>query len=132
WKSHLSGAPGIVGQTITLNGEPYTVVGVLPQSFQADPPADVFLPIQVDPHSTSQGHFLRVAGRLKPGVTVEAAQAEMKVVGERFRALYPKFMDKNESVAVVPMREATVGDVKTALLILLGAVGFVLLIACAN
>src|SRR2546430_12824747 len=56
----------------------------------------------------------------------------MKVVGERFRSQYPKFMDKNESVAVVPMREAAVGNVRPALLILLGAVGFVLVIACAN
>src|SRR5580658_664033 len=132
WQSHLGGEQGIVGRTILLNGEPYTVIGVLRQGFQPDPPADVFLPMQADPNSTNQGHYLRVAARLKPGVSVEGARAEMKVVGERFRALYPKFMDTNESVAVVPMREATVGDVKPALLILLGAVGFVLVIACGN
>jgi predicted permease len=132
WKSHFGGAPEIIGRRIVLNGEPYTVIGVLREGFQPDPPADVFLPMQADPNSANQGHYLRVAARLKPGVSVEAARAEMKVVGERFRALYPKFMDKNESVAVVPMREATVGDVRPALLILLGAVGFVLVIACAN
>ena len=132
WQGRLAANPKIAGGSIVLNGRSYTVLGVLAKSFQMDPPADVFLPIQADPNSTNQGHYLRVAGRLQPGVTVEAARAEMKIVGERFRALYPKFMDKNESVAVVPMREAIVGDVKPVLLILLGAVGFVLVIACAN
>jgi predicted permease len=132
WQNHLGGNPSIVGSPITLNGEPHTVIGILARGFQPDPPADVFLPLQADPKSTNQGHYLRIAGRLKPGITVEAARAQMKAAGERFRALFPKSMDKNESVAVVPMREATVGDVKPALLILLGAVGFVLVIACAN
>src|SRR6185437_8559686 len=73
-----------------------------------------------------------VAARLKPGVTVEQARAEMKLRGEEFRRLNPKWMDKTESVAVTPMRDAMVRDVKTALFVLLGAVAFVLLIACAN
>ena len=132
WQLHLNADPAIAGRTVALNGEPYTVLGVLPKGFQVDPPADVFLPLQADPNSTNQGHYLHAAGRLKPGVSVPAARAEMKVVGERFRAQYPAYMNNNESVAVVPMREAMVGDVKPALLILLGAVGFVLLIACAN
>jgi predicted permease len=132
WQAHLGGDPGIVGRSITLNAEPYTVLGVLPRGFQPDPPADVILPMQADPNSTNQGHYLRVAGRLKPGISLEAARAEMKAAGERFRTLYPKNMDASESVAVVPLREATVGDVKPALLILLGAVAFVLVIACAN
>jgi predicted permease len=132
WQSHLGGDTGILGRAITLNGEPFTVIGVLPKGFQADPPADVWLPQQADPNSTNQGHYLRVAGRLKPGVSLAAARAEMKIAGERFRALFPKWMDEHEGVAVVPLREAKVGPVKTALLILLGAVAFVLLIACAN
>jgi putative ABC transport system permease protein len=132
WQSHLGGQPGIVGNTIILNGQPCTVLGVLPRGFQPDPPTDLFLPLQADPNSTNQGHYLSVAGRLKPGVSLETARAEMKTVGERYRALYPKFMDKTESVAVVPMREAKVGDIRPALLILLGAVVFVLVIACTN
>ena len=92
-----------------LNGEPYTVLGVLQKGFQSDPPADVFLPLQADPNSTNQGHFLRAAGRLKPGVSVAAARAEMKVVGERFRALHPKWMNKDETVSVLPMQEAIDG-----------------------
>src|ERR1700683_1502744 len=101
----------------------------MPAACESDPPADIFIPIQADPNSTNQGHYLRVAGRLKPGVSLEAARAEMKVVGDRFRAKYPKFMDKTESVAVIPLRDARVGDVRPALLILLGAVAFVLVIA---
>jgi len=132
WQSRLGGNPGIAGSTIALNGAPYSVLGVLPRGFVSDPPADVFLPLKADPNSANQGHYLRVAGRLKPDVSVNAAKAEMKVVGERYRAKYPKFMDKTESVGVIPLREATVGDVKPALLILLGAVVFVLVIACAN
>jgi predicted permease len=108
------------------------VVGILPVGFRPDPPADVFIPLQADPNSINQGHYLLVAGRLKPGVTVDAAKVNMKLAGERFREANPKWMDKTESVTVVPLRDALVGDVKPALLILVGAVGFVLLIACAN
>src|SRR5581483_3235736 len=118
--------------SIVLNGEPYTVVGVMPGNFVPDPPAELWLPLQADPNSTNQGNYLAVAARLKPGVSIEQARGEMKLRGEDFRRLYPKWMDKGESVAVVSMREAMVRDVKTALLILTGAVFFVLLIACAN
>jgi predicted permease len=111
---------------------PYTVVGVLPRGFQPDPEADVWIPIRADPNSTNQGHYLNVAARLKPGVTVAAAQAQMKIVGEQFRKANPKWMDADENVGVVPMRDATTGEVKTALLVLFGAVALVLLIACAN
>ena len=132
WQSRFGGDNAIVGRSISLNDEPHIVIGVLPKSFQPDPPVDLWLPLQADPHSTNQGHYLAAAGRLKPGVTVAAAQAEMKIVGEQFRREYPLWMDKNEGVAVVPMREAETGNIRLALWILLGSVGFVLLIACAN
>ena len=93
---------------------------------------DLWLPLQADPASTNQGHYLAAAARLDPGVSIEQARAAMKVLGERFRAGNPKWMDPAESVAVVPMKDSMVEDVRLALLILLGAVGFVLLIACAN
>jgi putative ABC transport system permease protein len=128
----LGGDLRLVGTPMQIAGEQTTVVGVLPATFKSDPAADIFVPLQADPNSTNQGHYLLVAGRLKPGVTVEAAKAQMKVVGERFRQANPKWMDKTEGVAVVPLQEAQVGDVKLPLMILLGAVGFVLLIACAN
>ena len=132
WKNRFGSDPSIVGKPILLGGDPYTVVGILPASFHSDPPADVFIPMQADPNSTNQGHYLLAAGRLKPGVTLETAQANMKVAGERFRAANPKWMDKSESVGVIPLRDAVAGDVRLPLLILVGAVGFVLLIACAN
>jgi putative ABC transport system permease protein len=132
WKSHFGGDPNVLGKTLVLNGEPYSIIGVMPARFTPDPPGEVWIPLQADPNSTNQGHYLNVAGRLKPGVTVEQARAEMKLRGEQFRRQYPKWMDKTESVVVTPMREAMVGDVKTALFVLLGAVALVLLIACAN
>jgi len=122
----------MVGTPLEIAGEATTIVGVLPATFKCDPPADIFIPLQADPNSANQGHYLAVAGRLKPGVTLKGARAQMKVVGERFRQANPKWMDKNESVAIAPMQEAEVGGVKLPLMILLGAVGFVLLIACAN
>ena len=132
WQSRFGGTSDVLGRPILLNGVPYTIVGVLPTGFQPDPETDLWLPMRADPNSTNQGHYLNVAGRLKPGVTVTAAQAHMKIVGDRFRAANPKWMDPEESVAVVPMRDATTGEVRTALLVLLGAVALVLLIACAN
>jgi putative ABC transport system permease protein len=132
WQSRLGGDQRVIGGPVLLNGQAYTVLGVLPKGFRADPQTDVFLPLQADPHSTNQGHYLNIAARLKPGVTLSAARAEMKIAGERFRKDNPKWMNKDETVAVTPLREAAVSDIKTALLVLLGAVGFVLLIACAN
>jgi putative ABC transport system permease protein len=131
-QARFGGPSDVLGKALLLNGVSYTVVGVLPRGFQPDPEADVWIPLQADPNSTNFGHYLNVAGRLKPGVTVAAAQAQMKLVGDRFRKANPKWMDPEESVAVVPMRDATTGEVRTALLVLFGAVALVLLIACAN
>ena len=132
WQSRFGGDRGVLGSAVLLNGAPFSVVGVLPAGFHPDPEADVFIPLQADPNSTNQGHYLSVVGRLKPGVTVEAAQAQITAAGEQFRKEYPKYMGPAEGVAVVPMREALVGDVRIALLVLSGAVALVLLIACAN
>jgi len=132
WQSRFGGDRGIVGRTVLLNGSPFPVIGVLPAGFHPDPEADVLIPMQADPLSANQGHYLNVAGRLKAGATLAAAQAQMKAIGEQFREEYPKSMDATEGIAVVPMRDALVGDVRTALLVLSGAVALVLLIACAN
>ena len=132
WQSRFAGDHGIIGRSVLLNGTPYSVVGVLPAGFHPDPEADVLIPMQADPASVNQGHYLNVAGRLKPGVTVAAAQAQITAAGEQFRKEYPKYMVPEEGVAVVPMRDALVGDVRIALLVLSGAVALVLLIACAN
>jgi predicted permease len=132
WRSRFGSDPSLVGKPILLGGDPYTVVGILPASFHSDPPADIFIPMQADPNSTNQGHYLLAAGRLKSGVTLDAAQANMVIAGSQFRAANPKWMDVTETVKVLPLRDALVGDVRLALLILVGAVAFVLLIACAN
>jgi putative ABC transport system permease protein len=132
WKRRFGGDPAIVGRNIILSGEPYTVVGVLTRAFQPDPPSDVWIPLQPDPNSTNQGHYLVATGRLKPGVTLDQAKAQLKVIGERFRAQYPDWMGKEEGVGARTLQEATVGNMRTSLLVLVGAVCFVLLIACAN
>jgi len=133
WATRLGNDPAIVGKTIAINGEPHTVIGILPERFHPDPSGiDIFLPLQADPNSANQGHFLSVAARLKPGVTLDAARAEMALLGNEFRRANPRWMDKTESVGVQTMQELAVKDTRPALLILLGAVALVLLIACAN
>ena len=132
WKNRLGGNREIVGKTISLNSERYTVVGVLPQSFQPDPPTDLYMPEQFDLNSTNQGNIYDVAGRLEAGASVASAQAELAVIASQFRTAHPDVVDPDESVAVLPLRVAIGGDVRFPLLILAGAVGFVLLIACAN
>jgi len=132
WRTRFASDPSLVGRPILLSGDPYMVVGILPATFHSDPPADIFIPIQADPTSTDQANYLFAAGRLKPGATRDSAKANMIVAGEQFRAANAQWMDKSESVAVMPLRDAVVGNVRLALMILVGAVGFVLLIACAN
>lgn len=132
WQTHFGGDPALIGKPIILGGDPYTVVGILPSSFRPDPPADVFIAMQADPNTTNQGHYLYAAGRLKPGVSIQAADANLKVAADRFRSTNQILMGPDESAGVVPLRDALVGDVRLPLLILVGAVSFVLLIACAN
>ena len=132
WRSNFGNDPAIVGKTISLNGDAYTVVGVLGPRFRSEPDADVFIPLQADPNSTNQGHYLSVAGHLKPGVTLAQARAEMKLLGDQFRRANPKWMDDTEQAGVFGMQEIAVRDIRPILLVLLGAVGLVLLIACAN
>jgi putative ABC transport system permease protein len=132
WKTHFGADPRIVGRAIILNGDPHTVIGVMPDGFQSDPVAQIWVPLQADPNSANQGHYLAVAARLRADATLKGANAQLKIIGDQFRRANPKVMGSDESVAAVPMREAMVGDVKPALLILTGAVGLVLLIACAN
>ena len=132
WQSDFGGDRNVLGHAAILDGETYTVIGVLPKGFRPETECDVWVALQADPNSTNQGHYLLTAARLKPGVSLAAARTDMKLAGERFREENPKWMDKTESVAVTPMQDATVHDVRLSLMILTGAVGFVLLIACAN
>ena len=134
WRSHFGGNPDIIGKTISLGGDPYQVIGVLGRNFASDPPADLWLPLQADPNSTDQAHYLLVAARLRPGVTLGQAQAAMKLAAQEFRRKFAgsPLIDPHESATALSLRDTVVSNVRPALLILLGAVGFVLLIACAN
>ncbi len=133
WRTRFGSNPSAVGGTVVLNGETYTIVGVLPaaQTFPED--ARLWVPLVWTPEERAiRGiHDYSVIARLKPGVSVAHAQAEMNVLSARLAQLYPKD-DKGWGAAVIPLHEDLVGDLKPALMVLLGAVGFVLLIACAN
>jgi putative ABC transport system permease protein len=140
FQKRFSAKPDLIGQSIELDGNPYTVVGVMPPGFQfpiQNEPVELWTTFSAEaegkePITAQRGaHYLRVIARLKPGVTKEQAQSEMTTIGTRLEQQYP---DKNlhHSVVVIPALEALVGDIRPALLILLGAVGCVLIIACAN
>ena len=134
WQRMFGGDPGIIGKPLTINGQSYTVVGVLPASFQfAFRPADLWLPYQPNEAQLSRRflHGTNLIARLKPGVSPEQAQSELGLIAGRIEK------EHNQSHAgthliVSPLQQEVVGQVKPILLILLGAVGFVLLIACAN
>ena len=132
WKNRLNADPAIVGKSILLNAEPHTVLGVLPEAYQPDPPTELYLPTQFDPNSTNQGNIYSVAARLRPGATAESARAELNVIHASFMASHPDIADKTETVGVTPLRDTISGDIRPALLVLAGAVSFVLLMACAN
>jgi putative ABC transport system permease protein len=137
WQRRFGSDPAVVGRAVTLNGESYTVIGVMPRSLQLPSFGNwkdqVWVPIAFPAEEVAQrgNHFLEVIARMKPGVTLKQAQAEMDTIATRLAQQYPDFNTRRGAV-VVPLHEQIVGDIKPALLILLGAVGFVLLIACAN
>ncbi len=138
WQRRFGGDPSLVGQQIQLNGNQYTVVGVMPPTFQ-DPvaaarrPVELWMPLAVTERmrSARRSDFLSVIARLKHGGTVEQARAELKGIASRLEQQYPD-TNTNWSVIVEPLHETLTGNVRPALLILLGAVAFLLLIACAN
>ncbi|UWZ86236.1 ABC transporter permease [Occallatibacter riparius] len=131
WKRKFGGDPNVIGRTLPLSGEPYTIIGVVDRDFESDPAADLWLPFQFPPNSTDQAHYFQAAARLKPGVSLGQAQAQMKLGYSQFKRLYPE-ADPNDSFTVKPLKDAVVGDMRKSLLVLIGAVSFVLLIACAN
>jgi putative ABC transport system permease protein len=128
WKRRYGGDRSIVGRAVSLGKEPFTIVGVTSQRFHPDPTADLWLPFQFDLNSSDQTHYFKVAGRLRPGITLEQANAQLKLVARR---AYPP-ADPQLGFSVQPLRDATVNDVRSLLLVLGGTVSFVLLIACAN
>ncbi|HEV2115757.1 MAG TPA: ABC transporter permease [Terriglobales bacterium] len=133
WKSSFGGNPRIVGSTIRLDDQPYTVVGVMPPKFKFPDWAQLWAPLGwTDQERAVRGnHNYMVIGRLKSDATMQQAQAEMNTISARLQQQYPAD-DAGWGAVVVPLREQLVRDLRPALLVLLGAVAFVLLIACAN
>src|SRR6266542_2651207 len=134
WQRRFGGDNAIIGQSLTLNGDSYTVVGVLPASFQfAFRPADLWRPYQPTETQLSRRfmHGTNLIGRLKQGVNLEQAQSELSATAGRIEQEY-KESHAGTGLKLVPLQEQVIGQVKPILLVLLAAVGFVLLIACAN
>src|SRR5262249_20110628 len=134
FESRFGSDPGVVGRTILLDGVAHTVVGVMPRGFRFPDPDDLlWVPLGLSPEQLAKhdSHYLRVVGRLRPDATLVRAQQEMNAIAAALAEEHP---DSNRAVGVrlIPLREQTVGDVRKPLLVLLAAVGFVLLMVCAN
>jgi predicted permease len=137
WKRRFGGNRSIIGTTITLNRLPYTVVGVMPEGFYFPPfwasKAEIYAPLAFTPAQAQDRRMstLRTFGRLKPGVTLGQARMDIRVIARQLARDYPR-TNAEQTAVVTSLHEMSVGNVQTALLILLGAVGCTLLIACAN
>jgi predicted permease len=137
WEQRFQRDPLILGKAISLSGDPHVVIGVMGANFDVTEFGDgeapeVFVAFQIAQNTSEQGHYFRTAGRLKRGVTLEQAQARLKLSADEYRARFPNALGPNASFSVQPVRQALVRDVRSSLMVLAGAVSFVLLIACAN
>jgi len=133
WNTRYGHSADVLGKSVTLSGMSYTIIGVLPSTFRLASPVDVFIPLAQGDPAFNNRRFPGVlgVGRLKPGVSIAQAQAEMTAVQQNLDRLYPE-TDKGLGVDVLPLKSAIVGDISATLLLMLGAVAAVLLIACAN
>jgi putative ABC transport system permease protein len=133
WKTRFAASPDVLSKSISLDGEPYAVIGVMPAWYRSPATAELWVPLDMSKQNlgTRGGHRWRGIGRIKQGVTLEQARADLRNIAE---ALQRQFPDNNRDVdaIVTPMREDLIGDFSTQILIMFGAVGLVLLIACAN
>jgi predicted permease len=136
WQRRFGADRNLVGNTLTLNGDSYTVVGILPPDFTfPGSKAELGVPLVIDTQPARKErntHFLRVFARLKPGVTRQQAQAEMNGIARHLQEQYPETNARKPGARIAALHDEIVGNFRMALLVLLGAVGFVLLIACAN
>jgi len=133
WRDHFGSDANIVGRDITINSQPYSVVGVMPESFRLPGWAPVWVPLawSNEDRAVRSNHNYMAIARLKPGVAIEQAKSELGAISARLEQQYPED-DKGWGATAIPLREQLVGDIRPALLVLFGAVAFVLLIACAN
>ena len=136
WQRRFAGERDLVGRDIKLGGENYTVAGVMPRGlpfFANLPEVELWTPISFAPNddmATRNNHFVNLVGRLKAGITSEQAQSDVSAIAKSMEAQYPS--NKGLGALIVPMQEQIAGDSRKGLLVLLGAVGFVLLVACVN
>jgi putative ABC transport system permease protein len=135
WQGLFGGDPAIIGKELPLSGKLYTVIGVMPKGFVSPrETVEAFAPVNVaNPLAAAYRgvHFLRTYGKLSPGVSLQQAQSEMQAIDQQFAAEYPE-ENKTRQTLLLPLQERMVGNLRTPLLIIFGAVGLVLLIACAN
>ena len=135
WTRRFGSDPQILGKSLTLDGRPYRVIGVMQNGFQYPRGSTLWVPSEFDEDSLGPGargaHYLRVLARLKPGISIDQAQAQMSSLSTRLEQQYPK-TNAGWTSRVISLNEITVGDIRPTLLVLFGAVGFLLLIACAN
>jgi putative ABC transport system permease protein len=132
WQTRFGSDANISGRTIQLNGRAYTIIGVMPAGFSFPERATLWRPLPIDPSALDRGpHYLNVVGRLKPDVTLAQAQAEMSALAARISQEHPE-KTAGHGMKIVSLADVVVGDIGLALYVFLGAVGFVLLIACAN
>src|SRR5215216_3299987 len=132
WQRRFNSDPNVVGQTVQLSGFPYTIIGVMPAGFTYPRETELWRPLPLNKSETDRGpHYLRVIARLKPGVSIQQAQAEMSALAGRIAEQFPEKIS-GHGVKLESLQEVIVGNMRPTLFVLLGAVGFVLLIACAN
>jgi putative ABC transport system permease protein len=133
WQRRFGSNPGILDQKLTLNDRPYSVIGVAPAEFQYPTYADLWIPLVFDAKEKSirDTHSLSAVGRLKPGASIEQGQANIGLIAATLEQNYPR-TNTGISMRIVPLKEQITGSIQTQLLIIFAAVGFVLLIACAN
>jgi len=134
WQRRFDGDPAIVGRSISLGGAPYQVVGIVGRGFETelDSPPDVWLPFQIDAQSTDHAHYFSVIARMAPGVTPAAAKVQLEIAAEEYRGKFPNILGPRDGFGIEPLQDALVSEVRSSLMVLAGAVGLVLLIACAN
>jgi putative ABC transport system permease protein len=133
WRSRFAADPAVLGGTVSINGIDYTAIGVMPPAFWYGDRVDLLVPMRTNPASREEGHNYTVLARLKPGVTQGQANAELRIVFDRFKNAFPKMIwRQEEGIRVEPYLTSLTAGIRPMLLIMFGAVGFVLLIACAN
>ena len=134
WQTYFGRDPGTIGRSISLNGTSYTVIGVLPSNASFPAEGEVWLPLSLLDQPTQASrvwHSVRVLGRLRPGVSLSTARADMQTIAQRLSAAYPA-TNRNEGVAVAPLHDNLVNTLRPAMLCLMGAVVLVLIVACVN